>query len=251
MSTNYVDSEWENIQRVRIDQIKLAPYQRITKKSRARAISATFNKNAFDPPIISYRDNTYWVVDGAHRVLTAHYNGWKDVPCRILEGLSYQEEAELFRVRNNSKLVRPVTAAQAFLAAVEAGDPNVLEVKDAVSRAGLEMPRDINCYSALQDQHAKFGLYPLLLALAVLAKTNVRPITTWILKPTVLIISQHPDAKLDRLINVIQTHWVEIDQRRRSMVRSDNKGTTKTAQIILDFYNSRLSEKNQLELRSV
>lgn len=85
--------------------------QRQLDESRAEKIGREFNENGFGVPSISKRDDgTFVVIDGQHRLAGARLASLGDhaFEMKVFEGLSLQEEAELFRLLNTTKPPSPV-----------------------------------------------------------------------------------------------------------------------------------------------
>lgn len=73
-------------------------YQRVVKDKNVLKIVNSFNPMKFDPPIVSYRDGKYLLVDGQHRVSALQYmNGGKptNVFCRVYKGSNYLDEVSV------------------------------------------------------------------------------------------------------------------------------------------------------------
>lgn len=56
----------------------------------------TYESVAENPPIISLRDDHYWVVDGQHRVNAMVADGVNEYVFLVHTGLTYNEEKKLF-----------------------------------------------------------------------------------------------------------------------------------------------------------
>lgn len=75
-----------------------APYQRETNSSRINGIIKNFDKNKVKPIVLSFRNGVYNVVDGQHTLsaLRRIYGENVMVSAVVLEGLTYEEEAEYY-----------------------------------------------------------------------------------------------------------------------------------------------------------
>jgi hypothetical protein len=106
---------------VPIDMIQFSELaQRLTQPSKVNDMVAHFNPDLLGIPIVSQRDDYFWVIDGGHRVATCREVGWgyKDLQCQIYTGLTEQQEADLFLLYNK---VLPVNSFDRFRIAVFAG----------------------------------------------------------------------------------------------------------------------------------
>jgi hypothetical protein len=81
-------------------------------------------------------DGKWYVVDGQHRTELMRAVGWGDqrIHAELFEGLSQQEEAELFNARNDRRAVRKFDH---FRISVTAGDARSTDIMNIVSSLGL------------------------------------------------------------------------------------------------------------------
>lgn len=77
-----------------------AQSQRALNKNRAAAIADNLQLSAIGTITLSERDGTLWVVDGQHRQQALRLAGEKNMPCEIHYGLTRQQEAVLFLIKN-------------------------------------------------------------------------------------------------------------------------------------------------------
>jgi len=117
--------------------------QRALKAARVEQILSKLDLDAFGEPILSFRDSRYYVVDGQHRLRAlAQFlgDGWEKqkILCKVFEGLSEKEEADLFRQLNN---VLGTTAYDKFKVGVTAGYEEETKIKAIVEAAGLHVGR--------------------------------------------------------------------------------------------------------------
>lgn len=117
--------------------------QRALKPARVDQIHASLDLDALGEPILSYRDDRYYIVDGQHRTAAlARWlgDGWEaqKIKCKVYEGLSEKEEAHLFRQLNS---VLRSTAFDQFKIGVTAGYEEEVKIKAIVEAAGLHISR--------------------------------------------------------------------------------------------------------------
>ena len=120
-------------------------YQRKTQKWRVNKIVNEFKADMMDDLIISYRDGKYWIVDGGHRFeavstinkqcIMEGKTPFDTIPCRILYGYAYQEEAEYYRRLNKNR--RIPGRLEDHEAAVEAGDEEAVAIKQLLEKHGF------------------------------------------------------------------------------------------------------------------
>jgi hypothetical protein len=142
--------------------------QRTYRETHAREYADNFDLEALGYPVVSHRNDLYFIVDGQHRVKALRLIGWEDqqIECECFEGLTEEEEAELFLKRNKRRAVR---AFENFMVAVKAGREAECDVNRIVLSQGLKVSEDrmdgcIQAVTALMYTYTHYGA-------ATLAKT--------------------------------------------------------------------------------
>jgi hypothetical protein len=88
--------------------------------------AARFRAEAIGVPAVSRReDGTYVVLDGQHRCEVLRRAGVTDVECKVYEGLTVAQEAELFGLLNDG---RPLKAIHKFLARLTEGEETACDI---------------------------------------------------------------------------------------------------------------------------
>lgn len=122
---------------LRADHLGIDPtVQRTVDPKRVQKIASTLNFDALGTIIVSEReDGTYHVVDGQTRVAAVKEAGHGDygMDCRVFTGLSLAEEAELFRLYNDTKQVQAITK---FRIRVVEGDPKAVSLNRMLNDYG-------------------------------------------------------------------------------------------------------------------
>lgn len=142
-------AEWLPLKKLTIDE----RIQRPLNKTWVDREAERFNPDAFGTLIVSRRkDGRYIVLDGQHRAALMDHLGYGDqlVPCTVLTGLSFEEEARLFNVLNVQR--RAVQYIDRFRNDVNAKDPVALAVRDIAKEFTLTIGRgtaDRNIQAAL------------------------------------------------------------------------------------------------------
>lgn len=139
------------------------PAQRLLRRAWIRRHVAAFDANQLGVICVSRRaDGSLWLIDGQHRVELIRAVGWGDqaLYCEIFEGLTVQQEAAMFLVRNDRISVR---AFDKFTAGVTAGEDSCPAINKLVSDLGLciaEGNRDgsISAVRALQSIYSGAGV---------------------------------------------------------------------------------------------
>jgi len=106
----------------------------------AEQMAADFNLERMGYPVLNYRDNTWWIVDGQHRISALKIIGFADedlVECECYVGLTEKQEADLFLHRAKNKPIHPLDK---FRIAVNAGWPDETAIQRVVD--SLNNPDD-------------------------------------------------------------------------------------------------------------
>lgn len=116
----------------------------IRNENRVGHLVHHFDLDKFEPPTLSERKGTYYIIDGDHRVAAVSQwlgEGWESqqIECRVYSGLTEAEEAELF-LSLNDKLT--VSAMDKFRVSVNAGREDEMRVQALVEKQGLCISRE-------------------------------------------------------------------------------------------------------------
>lgn len=108
--------------------------QRTLNMRRVDAMVEDFEKEALRVLVVSHRDDgTLHIVDGQHRWAAASKVGIQTLQCMVYSGLTKPQEAALFRVLNNTKIVN---AIDKFLVRVVEGDLAAVYIHSVITKAG-------------------------------------------------------------------------------------------------------------------
>lgn len=102
----------------------------------ARKTKEGFIPDGVGVPIISHRDDdTYHIVDGQHRIALANAAGHSDMnlTCMVYEGLTREDEAQLFRILNDRRSVQPITR---WLVGVVEKDKKLVRLNEILNSQG-------------------------------------------------------------------------------------------------------------------
>ena len=119
-------------------QLAKAGYNRTISRVRVNEIKRNFHADQVNPVKVSYRDGKYWIIDGQHTSLVLYELAGRDprtpIPCEVIDGLTYEQEADLFyRINTGSK---PLNTAEKLKSLIEAGDPDALRFQGVVESHG-------------------------------------------------------------------------------------------------------------------
>lgn len=108
-------------------------YQRPLDERRVAKMVADFRPEMLGVLEVSRHNGKCAVFDGQHRLAAAQELGIETLPCLVHEGMSREQEADLFfRLQRDRKTVHPIDAFRARLAA---GDATVAEIYRLVHSA--------------------------------------------------------------------------------------------------------------------
>ncbi len=140
-ASNRVERE-ARLRWVPLADLKVNPLaQRDLVQARVDHLAAHMDLEQIGTPTVSHRDGSWWIIDGQHRVEALRACGFDDekVQCWAYEGLTSEQEAEMFLTLNNTLIV---TALPKFRAAVHAGRPVETDIDRIVRSVGLVVSRD-------------------------------------------------------------------------------------------------------------
>jgi hypothetical protein len=125
---------------IKVADLRIDPrYQRPLDVKRVRRMAKDFDVDAFGVLLVSRRaDQSLWLIDGQHRQSLMFEIGYGDqtVACLVYDGLTFEQEARVFRLANSGS--RP-NALALFKAALAEGDPEANDIDRTIRRVGLQV----------------------------------------------------------------------------------------------------------------
>jgi hypothetical protein len=115
-------------------------FQRDVGLGRMEAMSKSLDWTVVGCPVVSERSNgKHYAIDGQHRLGAIDLAGFgdRDILCEVVNGLTLDEEAGLYRRLNRNRL--GIASHDDFKAALVEGDKTAVEVNDIVTAAGLKI----------------------------------------------------------------------------------------------------------------
>lgn len=135
--------------------------QRDQRQYRIDDLAAHLDLGKIGIPTVNLRDGVYWIIDGAHRVKALRSNGFGDesIDCQVYEGMSVEEEAEMFLGLNDNL---KVNAMDKFKVGVVAGRDEDVDIEQVVRDLGLAVATggargSIGSVTALRSTYRKAG----------------------------------------------------------------------------------------------
>lgn len=134
------ETKWIRLVKMRVSGVA----QRKFREARVDFLHATFDLDMLGTPVVNSREGWFYVIDGQHRVEALKRflgKGWEDqqVQCHVYEGLTEQQEADMF-CRYNNQL--PVNTFDRFRVAVTAGYAEETAIKKVVEDAKLVISQE-------------------------------------------------------------------------------------------------------------
>lgn len=122
--------------KLKVSELCVDEYQRgDLSMKKVREYAQNFDWDIFETPLVSFRDGKYWIVDGQHRVETLKLLGIDTVFCKVLTGLSYEEEATKFNKLNTAR--RILNANDKFHSRVESKEKDAITIREVLNHNNL------------------------------------------------------------------------------------------------------------------
>lgn len=141
---------------IRIENLAVADlipsdYQRKTDPTQVSNIVKKFDEAKLGTLTVSQRDGKYYLIDGAHRSKVLRQLGYTHALCVVLTGLTYEQEAEYFRLQNEDK--RQLTAFDTFNAGLQAANPLCVRINEIVKTNGFQIGKNNKDFYKLSSIH--------------------------------------------------------------------------------------------------
>lgn len=251
----------QGLEQIRVDQFNIDhSYQRPISPTMVNRIIKAFDSRLFGIVTASRRaDGSYWVLDGQHRIaaLIKMGKGNIAVPCEVLTGLSMEDEARVFHLRNANK--KTMTPQEKFRGALAAGDERAVRIDRAVRAAGFQVNLDsselngglIPATSSLErvDRQYRDGHLETTLGLIRTTwGTDHGPRGNLITGLAYLLYLYRDTLNIKRFVEKLSDLTLEHVYSMSKKYRESTKVATDIAvcAVLIDRYNHKLHHKNQL-----
>lgn len=127
------------ITKLRADELRIDPKaQRAIRANWVRALSDNFRPELLGIVHVSHRGNSYYVIDGQHRVMACRLHGEPErlLDCIVHEGFTVADDAAHFRGLNKQLNVR---LYDDFRVSLTAGDVEAVAINTIVESVGLSI----------------------------------------------------------------------------------------------------------------
>lgn len=160
-----LETATKKVMQLPAELLSFANYQRADKVQWQEKAAKAFDSDLLGVLLVSLREGRYWVFDGRQRVGLAAKAGWRrPFDVLVYEGLTYKDEAELFRAFNEQRTA--VGRPEVFKARLEAADPAAWQLYDiaaefkvvvATASSGYTSAALINAVGSLERMQRSFS----------------------------------------------------------------------------------------------
>lgn len=235
-------------------------YQSPVSDSQVRKITKNFDPQKLHTIVVNKRENgSLYIIDGQHRVEALKELGIPMIDATVHEGLTVEEEAEMYYGVNDRPAKSPNSKGKSLL---RFGDIDAIQIEEAVSNVGLKIDYDkklktdgyITAYAALQSIHKKYGQGLLEITLEIIKRaygTDRKNYQAFIMKGMADFVSTYGNKidvnhLINRLIDVgFEKFMQEVNKNQVSF--STKKESLPFA--LVEIYNKRKHNKNKLDKR--
>lgn len=240
------------------NQLRKGGYNRPIKRERVNEIKRDYYEPLADAAKVSYRDGGYYIIDHQHLAQAQYERNGKDpntlIKCQVFNGLTYQEEADLYYRYNTSS--KPPTFKEKLIGLIEAGDANAIKFRDTVEECGWVIGS--NSLNAVEKAWRIFNTTDGEQRLAEILVTankcwpgEPRGVRAQMLDGFLVFFRNHPDYKKDRLVKVLSQYQPSELMRKASSYykQMDSRSFTLsycTYSIIVNAYNKGLRGSGKL-----
>lgn len=239
------------------------PYQRPVETEDVNKLIAKWNPCLLTPIVVSFRDGNFNVVDGQHRVAAMRKmagGGDVIVPCIIYTGLTYEQEAELYYMLDQTR--GKLRLGHATKALVESGaNAEIIDVKQRVEDAGFVWaldrptgePFEISATRAVINAYRLLGGAAFSRMLGLIAGAwhgTPSSLKASIFSDMALFVKTYETELVDETF-IKRLSAVDPDEiiRRGKVDFSTNKASLRFARVILSKYNSQQRGGRKLPYR--
>lgn len=241
--------------KINLKDLKIDPsYQRAPDERRIRKIASNWDDLKANLVHVSHRPDGYYVIDGNHTRLACERAGHTDILCRVHEGLTINDEAQLF-VELNMNNKKP-TFAELLKARAEAGcelektyldlldDTNIKYSLKSAGTHGCELKCHSNMLAVYKTTDFKTMKKALWTAKEA-ANGREEFYKTGYFPGMCMFVICHPEADTDRLITCIRktpsSKIMEIADKYNRGTTNGGKGVTRHYYMaFVEIYNKGL-----------
>lgn len=239
------------------------PYQRPVETEDVDKLIAKWDPCLLPPIVVSFRDGNFNVVDGQHRIAAMRKmagGGDVTVPCIIYTGLTYEQEAELYYMLDQTR--GKLRLGHATKALVESGsNAEIMDVKQRIEDAGFVWaldrptgePFEISTTRAVINAYRLLGGAAFSRMLGLIAGTwhgTPNSLKASIFSGMALFVKTYETELVDQTF-IKRLSAIDPDEiiRRGKVDFSTNKAALRFARVILSKYNGQQRGGSKLPYR--
>lgn len=159
--TNAIETGGGKFARIPCSLLFIDTYQR-GEKGKIKNIAENWNDRDCGMLLVSYRDGTFWVVDGRQRLAAARIIGVYDLKCLIFEGLTKGDEASMLSGQNKNKT--PMSAFDNLHSEADVGHMPYADIKQICDNQNIKLtshrrpgPNECGSVSKLIETYNRAG----------------------------------------------------------------------------------------------
>jgi len=250
----------QKIETIALNKIVPAGYQRGTKAAQVRNIIKKFNEAKLDALLVSEQeDGTYHVIDGAHRTEALREMGYTHAVARVLMGMTYEQESELFASQDED--VRRLTWLDYYKAGLIGKNEKCLKIEKILGDNGFQVGKgkdfkNISAVQTLQSIINEYGEKVLDETLFLIANTwnGLSKVTTReFLIGIAEFVHRYGMADFSERMKdkyaVVCYEYTEVIKQRAFLVNSHNTIRRSFCRVLVEQYNKglRVNQKSYLK----
>lgn len=246
---NKLNAKYEMIP---VNDLKIDKYQRTLEMVRAKKFAGEFDIKKVGVIIVSEREGNYYVIDGQHRTFTAKLAGVQTLMCQVLQGLTYEEEAKLFKEINTTG--KKIGKADIFKADVEANDKDALEIVAITKNLGLRICKtsgdnSISAVGTITSLYKKHGREHFKETLTLIKNTwnggtyslNNKMLSG--ISEFIKVYKNEPNFSKDIFVRQLQKVDPVVIIREANNDYSSTNQDMKITNVVFKYYNARLRNR--------
>jgi hypothetical protein len=245
---------------IALNKIVPAGYQRGTKAAQVKKIIAKFNEAKLDALVVSLQsDGTYHIIDGAHRAEALRQMGHSHASARILTGLTYEQEAELFASQDED--TRRLSTLDLYKSGIIAQRDDCLHIEKILRDNGFQIGKgrdgkSISAVLTLQSILEEYGDKVLDETLCLIANTwsGLPKVTT---RDYLMGIAEFVkrygmrdfSERLKERYAVVCYEYAEVVRRRALLVNTPATIRRNFCRVLVEQYNKGLRSNQKAYLK--
>lgn len=238
-----------------VGELVIDEYQRIIDSKKIKERSAGFDPLKLGTITVSKRKGKCYVIDGQHRTVLAKAKNIPGLMALVYEGLTYEDEARLFKSLNGANgETKRLSTTDIFNASVEAKEQEAIDLKNIVESIGFRIANysgnNIICaIGNLEKLFAKKGAENIAETLSLIKQTwngeahSLHGKIIIGLSEFLTIYDQEPNFSRSVFVKQLAKVDPQKIMREANGDTSTNVTKVKMMNVLFKYYNVRLSKK--------